>query len=260
MIPHAVAERHAFAIDLAREAGEISLRYFRRTDRLGIREKAPRDLVTEADLEIDRLIVARTREHFPDDGILTEESGGRDADGIWVVDPIDGTANFARGIAHFAISIAFHSRGQTEIGVIHDPVAGETFSAMRGNGASCNGAAIHVSAADQPHRAVIDAGYSRKHALPDYLDLLQELLDAGYDFLQCGSAARGLAQVACGRIDGYCELLLNSWDVLAGLLIVEEAGGWVSSFVAGGDLKKRNAVLACAPALARSLRSATKIS
>ena len=260
MTPHAIAERHAFAIDLAREAGETSLRYFRRTDRLGIREKGPRDLVTEADLEIDRLIIARTREHFPDDGILTEESGGCDAHGIWVVDPIDGTANFARGIAHFAISIAFRSGEHTEIGVIHDPVAGETFSARRGQGAFCNGASIRASAIDQPQLAVVDAGYSRKSPLPDYVALLKGLLDAGYDFLQCGSAAKGLAQVACGRIDGYCELLLNSWDVLAGLLLVEEAGGWVSSFVAGGDLKRRNAVLACTPALALSLKSATNIS
>jgi myo-inositol-1(or 4)-monophosphatase len=255
-----IAERYAFAMELAREAGDLSLRYFRHADRTAAREKAPRDVVTEADLAIDRLIVARITERFPVDHILTEESGGETgANGTWVVDPIDGTANFARGIAHFAVSIAYNVAGQTEIGVIYDPPAGEIFSARKGHGAFCNGTPIHVSTIDQPNQAIIDAGYSRKHPLPQYVALLQRLLDGGYDFLHGGSAASGLAQVACGRVDGYCELLLNSWDVLAGLLLVEEAGGCANAFVTSETLKQRNAVLACGPGLADSLRRVTEI-
>lgn len=254
-----IALRHAFAKNLAREAGEIALRYFRKPTALNIQEKGLHDLVTEADLAIDRHVTEALRDAFPEDGIVTEETFGTWQDSVWVIDPIDGTQNFSRGLGHFAVSIAFRNANRTEIGIVYNPVTGEMFDARRGFGAFCNGEAIAVSAAAAPRDAVIEAGYSTKHPFADYLSILKRLTDASYGFLQNGSAAMGLAHVASGRIDGFCELRLNSWDVLAGMLLVEEAGGWVSDFAADDGLLRGNAMLACTPALRASLRMLTGI-
>lgn len=250
-----IARRHEFVQHLARDAGAIARRYFRSGGALRVAEKGVHDLVTQADLEIDSFLIERLKSAFPDDGVLTEESGGTAARHLWVIDPIDGTQNFARGIAHFAISIAFHVDGRTEIGVIYDPVADEMFAVRRGSGAFLNGEQLRVRRATGPHDAIVDAGYSLKKPVADYVQLVGRLVGEGYGFVQGGSAAIGLAQVACGRTDAYCELFLNSWDVLAGLLLVEEAGGWVNDFTANGGLEHGNAVLACSPALTTSLRS-----
>ncbi len=254
-----LAQRYDFALQLARGAGEIAIAYFRKPARLDIREKGLHDLVTQADLEIDRYLSDALRRAFPEDGIVTEESGGDWADRVWVIDPLDGTQNFARGIGHFAISIAFHQAGRTEIGVVYNPVSNEMFAARRGLGAFCNGEPIAVRPPALPRDAVVDAGYSSKRPVADYLTLLMRLTGASYGFLQNGSAAMGLAHVASGRIDGYCELFLNSWDVLAGALLVEEAGGWVSDFAADGGLLHGNAILACTPSLRTSLQALTGI-
>ncbi len=253
------SRRHQFAQEIAREAGAIARRYFRSGDGLRVTEKGAHDLVTQADLEIDRLLIKRLTTMFPEDGILTEESGGIAAQRLWVIDPIDGTQNFARGIAHFAISIAFHADGETQCGVIYDPVSEEMFTAQRGLGAFLNGNRLHVRNPASPNQAIVDAGYSLNRPVSDYAELVNRLLCAGYGFLQGGSAAIGLAQVACGRTDAYCELFLNSWDVLAGLLLIEEAGGWVSDFTANGGLYHGNAVLACAPPLRDQLSQLSRI-
>jgi myo-inositol-1(or 4)-monophosphatase len=254
-----LAQRYDFAQTLARGAGEIATAYFRQPARLGIREKGLHDLVTMADLQIDRFLTDAIRLAFPADGIVTEESGGDWADRVWVIDPLDGTQNFARGLGHFAISIAFHQAGRTEIGVVYNPVSNEMFAARRGFGAFCNGEPITVRPPASPRDAVIDAGYSSKRPVADYLTLLVRLTGASFGFLQNGSAAMGLAHVASGRIDGFCELLLYSWDILAGALLVEEAGGWVSDFAADGGLLHGNAILACTPSLRSSLQALTEI-
>jgi len=248
-----IASRHALAQEIAREAGAIARRYFEAGDSIRAMEKGTHDLVTQADLDIDRFLIERLRQAFPDDGILTEESGGDGADRLWVIDPIDGTTNFARRIPHFAISIAFHAEGRTESGVVYNPILDEMFVARRGLGASCNGRAIQVRETRGATDAVIDAGYSLKRPVADYVALVGRLLENDFAFVQNGSAAIGLAQVASGRIDGYCELFLHSWDVLAGLLLVEEAGGWVSDFTADGGVLHGNAVLAGTPAIRESL-------
>lgn len=254
-----IARRHGVAQQLAREAGAIARRYFRSGAALRIAEKGVHDLVTQADLEVDRFLIERLGDAFPKDGVLTEESGGAAARHLWVIDPIDGTQNFARGIAHFAISIAFHADGRTESGVVYDPIADEMFAARRGCGAFLNGERLHVRDPAAPHDAVVEAGYSLKRPTKEYTGLVDRLLEAGYGFLQNGSAAIGLAHVACGRTDAYCELFLNSWDVLAGLLLVEEAGGWASDFTANGGLEVGNPVLACGPRLQGTLSALTGI-
>ncbi|MCX5570662.1 inositol monophosphatase family protein [Kaistia nematophila] len=248
-----IARRHTFAQEIAREAGAIARRYFEAGDSIRATEKGAHDLVTEADLEIDRFLIGRLGQAFPGDGILTEESGGGEAANLWVIDPIDGTTNFSRRIPHFAMSIAFHAEGRTESGVVYNPILDEMFVARRGFGATCNGRSIRVRETRGPTDALIDAGYSSKRPLVDYVALVGRLLENGFAFVQNGSAAIGLAQLACGRIDGYCELFLHSWDVLAGLLLVEEAGGWTSDFTAGGGLLNGNAVLASTPAIREAM-------
>jgi myo-inositol-1(or 4)-monophosphatase len=253
------ALRYDFAQQIARGAGEIALSYFRRPTALGVREKGMHDLVTEADLAIDRFLTGQLRAAFPTDGIVTEETGGEFADCVWVIDPLDGTQNFSRGLGHFAISIAFQQAGRTEIGVVYNPVSEEMFVARRGAGAFCNGEALAVRPDATPRDSLIDAGYSLKRPVGDYLAMLARLTGASYGFVQNGSAALGLAHVASGRIDGFCELFLHSWDVLAGALLVEEAGGWASDFAADGGLACGNAMLACTPSLAESLQALTGI-
>lgn len=252
-------QRHRFALDCARQAGTIARRHFRSREILSSIEKGRHDPVTQADLEIDRFLIDQIAGAFPTDGILTEETGGAPARHLWVIDPIDGTLNFVRGIAHFAVSIAFCVDGKTQIGVVYDPIADEIFSAQRGQGASCNGRAIRVRSTHGRSDAIVDAGYSLRHPAADYLGLIGGLLANGYAFVQNGSAALGLAQVACGRIDGFCELSLKSWDVLAGLLLVEEAGGWASDFPGGPGLLQDHKVLACTPAIRQSLQDLTQV-
>ncbi|BCP52990.1 inositol monophosphatase [Kaistia sp. 32K] len=254
MNSHEIARRHAFAEEIAREAGAIARRAFRSGDSIRAMEKGAHDLLTETDLDIDRFLIGRLREVFPEDGILTEESGGGSAGNLWVIDPIDGTMNFARRIPHFAVSIAFHAEGKTESGVVYNPILDEMFTARRGFGAFCNGQKMRVRPTRDATDAVIDAGYSSKRPLSDYIALVSRLLEGGFAFVQNGSAAIGLAQVACGRIDGYAELFLHSWDVLAGLLLVEEAGGWTSDFTAGDGLLRGNPVLAGTPAIREALQ------
>lgn len=221
--------------------------------------KAPRDIVTSADHAVDRLIADRLAAAFPNDGRISEESVGAEAAGLWVIDPIDGTANFARGIPHFAVSIAFCLDGRTEIGAVYDPMGDELFIARHGHGAQRNGAPIHVSAVTQPAAALVELGYSPNRPAAEYVGLLNRLLTAGYAFQQAGSAALGLAYVADGRIDAYFESSLHAWDVLAGLLFVREAGGWTNDFPTRGRIAEARAVLASAPGLTEPLRRLTGI-
>jgi myo-inositol-1(or 4)-monophosphatase len=178
---------------------------------------------------------------------------------VWVIDPIDGTANFARGMPHFCVSIAFLRQGDLAIGVIYDPMADELFAARRGGGASCNGAPMSVSDTTDLARAVIELGWSTRRSTADYVAMLERVIHAGASFRRAGSGALGLAYVADGRQDGYCELHINSWDALAGLLLVQEAGGWTNDFLARDGLAQGNPVLAAAPGIKDALIAASGI-
>ena len=251
--------RMVAAGEIIRAAGTVALSYFRGGGDLAVREKSRRDVVTAADLAVDRLIRERLVRAFPLDGIMTEESGGVVTPDLWVVDPIDGTGNFVRGIAHFAISIAFQRGGRTELGLVLDPVGGELYTARRGGGAWLDGRRLSASAAFDPAQALVDAGYSERRPLGEYHALVGRLLDAGFGFCQYGSAALGLAFVASGRFDAFCETDLMAWDVLAGLLLVREAGGWASDFIVAPDETPGRPVLACASGLVSSLRQVTGV-
>lgn len=243
-------QRLAIACSIAREAGTVALAAFRNRSRLPAHTfKGHQDYLTETDAEIERLVSSRIAAAFPADSFFGEEAGGRFSSEVWVVDPIDGTANFARGNPHFCISIAFVQDGRPELGVIYQPVTDELYAARRGGGAVLNGRTIRVSGMATMTQAIVEAGWSTRRPLEAYIALVERLFTAGAQVQRAGSGALGLAYVADGRLDAYCELHTNAWDALAGLLLVEEAGGTINDFLANDGLRRGNPVLACTPAL-----------
>ena len=243
-------ERLASACAAARAAGAVAREAFGHAPQSRARAfKGPQDYVLESDAEVERFLRAHLTAAFPHDSFFGEESGGEFGREVWIVDPIDGTANFARGIPHFGISIAFVREGRTEIGVIYQPVTDELYAARRGAGATLNGRRMSVSGLADPKQALIEAGWSSRRPPEPYVAMVGHLYQAGAQVMRAGSGALGLAYVADGRTEGYCELHINSWDVLAGLLLIEEAGGWVNDFLAGDGMRQGNPVVGCTPAL-----------
>jgi myo-inositol-1(or 4)-monophosphatase len=223
-----------FAIQVARDAGSLLLQ------RLGsaqIRNKGDIDLVTEADLASEELIIERIRSHYPQHGILAEESGEAVQVGPersawkWIIDPLDGTTNYAHGYPCFCVSIGVERAGIIEIGVVYDPLRDEMFAAERGQGAALNDRRIRVSVVEDLNRAMLCTGFpynvrERPDFARDFTNFTMEAQAVRRD----GSAALDMAYVACGRFDGFWEDGLNPWDVAAGVLLIEEAGGRVTDF------------------------------
>ncbi|MBM6595856.1 inositol monophosphatase family protein [Microvirga pudoricolor] len=252
--------RYAVACAVAREAGALAKRKFNGRPGLSMLNfKGHQDYLSATDAEVESLIRARLHEAFPEDGFLGEEGGGTVSDTVWVVDPVDGTANFVRGIPQFCISIAYVADDDIRIGVIYDPVADELFGALRGRGATLNGEPIQVSGLADMRSASIEAGWSTRHPLSDYLTIISNLMTAGAVARRGGSGALALAWVAAGRTDGYCELHMNAWDALAGAILIEEAGGLTNDFLADDGLAEGSAILGCTPALADELARLTGI-
>jgi myo-inositol-1(or 4)-monophosphatase len=249
--------REEALIAVAREAGALARELFSKP--VEITMKGKQDFLTEADGQVERLIVERLKARFPQDAFLGEEGGASgEGDALWVIDPIDGTANFANRMPHFCVSIAFMSAGTLALGAICAPMYGELYRARAGNGAFLNDRPMRVADTDIK-RAIVELGWSSRRPTRAYTSLVERVLATGATFMRAGSGALGLAYVADGRTHGYCELHINSWDTLAGLLLVREAGGWASDFLAGNGLTRGNAVLACAPALKEALVAATGV-
>jgi myo-inositol-1(or 4)-monophosphatase len=245
------------ACAIAREAGALARRHFRaRPAALKLDFKGDQDYLSATDAEVETLIRTRLADAFPDDAFFGEEGGGAFGRKVWVVDPIDGTANFLRGIPLFCISIAFVREGRGEVGVIYDPVHDELYAARRGAGATLDAAPIRVSGISDIRAATIEAGWSTRLPPAPYAALVLSLKEEGAGVRRGGSGALALAYVAAGRIDAYCELHMNAWDALAGLLLVEEAGGWANDFLAGDGLARGHPILACTPALREVLARA----
>jgi myo-inositol-1(or 4)-monophosphatase len=249
-----LAARFAAAEALAREAGELAIKLRSGpAAAFGVESKSALDFATEADRAVERLVIERLGARFGD-GVLGEEYGAQQeaVDRLWVVDPVDGTFNFMHGLPVWCVSLAFLLHGEIEIGIIYNPESNEMFVARRGRGAFLNGEKLAVSAGR--HAApLIEIGCSNRRPLAQYLELVARTVDAGCEFRRLGSGALGLAAVAAGRTDGYVELHINSWDVLAGMLLVREAGGWTSDFLAGEGLSKGNLIIACTPELSDKL-------
>ncbi len=246
---------HAAAA-IAREAGEIALRRFADRGSFTVGLKGPQDFLTEVDGEVERLIAGRLHALFPGDGFVGEEGEGRVAhEGrpTWVVDPIDGTANFARGVPHFCVSVALVDATRPLAGAIYDPALGELFTGVQGGGALCNGAPIRVADTSDLRKAAIEVGWNIRTGADKFLGILGRVVATGAAVTRCGSGALALAYVAAGRSDAFIEHHINAWDCLAGNLLVAEAGGYVNDFLARDGLRRGGALLACAPALRDSL-------
>jgi len=242
---------------IAREAGQLVRRRFQQRDEvLKLSFKGPQDYLTETDAEVERLIAQRLAGTFPDDAFFGEEGGGRYASSVWIVDPIDGTADFARGVAYFCVSIAYVHEGRTEIAAVYDPMADELFAARRAHGASLNGRPMHVSPIVEMGQAIVELGWSPRAPFEQYLEVATRLNASGAGVKRRGSGALGLAYVAAGRQDAYCELHINAWDAAAAVLLIEEAGGWTNDFLTPECLAKGNRVIGCTPGLREPLVAA----
>ena len=252
MTRDALNERNEVLHELAREAGALALAHFRDLRSLTVVEKGVQDMASNADVAVEALIRRRLAAACPGDGFLGEESGGGPANpgrGLWVVDPIDGTACFVKGIPSWTVSIAYLCDGEIELGVIFDPVHDELFAARRGGGARLNGETIRCGGDTDFSQAMTGLGISTRVEPEPTARIMARLLAAGGMFHRCGSGALSLAYVACGRLNAYYEAHINSWDCLAGLLLVREAGGWTNDFLAGDGLIRGNEIMASAPGL-----------
>lgn len=233
--------------------------YFLQRSTLKISFKGHQDYLTEADLAVENLIRARLAALFPEDTVIGEEAGGEDSGQVWVIDPIDGTANFARGEHHFAVSIAYIHQGQMTLGFVQEPMVSALYSARRGRGATLDGKAIRASTTQRLDQTRIELPYSRKLPIEDHARVLERVVRAGCEVRLPGSATLGLARVADGRSDAYIARSHNPWDVLAGLLLVQEAGGVINDFIATGGVTRRSPVFASCPGVARALAELTGI-
>lgn len=236
----------------ARKAGEIIIDAIERVNLLAIEEKGRNDFVTEIDRAAEQEIIYQLRKAYPDHRICGEETGvaeGGSSEYEWIIDPLDGTTNFLHGIPHFAVSIACKYKGRLQHGLIYDPVKREEFSASKGDGAALNGKRIRVSGRRGLDGALIGtgipfSGFALENMRP-YLDCMHEIAGQTAGIRRPGAASLDLAYVAAGRFDGFWEMNLKEWDIAAGALLVQEAGGLVSDF-RGGNEFLRNGHIVCA--------------
>ena len=250
--------RLQFACDVAREAGRRAHSTFGRSP---VSLKGRHDIVTAMDAEVERFVRAEIARAYPNDAVIGEEEGasGVGGEGVWLIDPIDGTANYARGIPRYCVSIGFVERARATVGAIYEPAVDRLYTAARGGGATCNGETIRVSEVARLDAATVECGWSTRRSNEAYVAMIARVLSAGCAFSRAGSGALGLADVAAGRREAYCELHINAWDCAAGLVIVEEAGGVVNDFFAGEGLVKGNALIATNRALCVDLARVIEI-
>lgn len=240
-----------FAIQCALESGRIQGKYFQKT--IGIHHKGEINIVTDVDIACQQKIIELIEKNFPEDHIIAEEKentfdGNRNK---WIVDPLDGTTNYAHGYPFFCTSIAYEVKGEVVAGVVYNPIFNELFFAQKGEGAYFNGEKIHVSTVHDMKQALLSTGFpydlqtNTNNNINHFVDFLYKAQAVRRD----GSAAMNLSYVACGRFDGHWEMKLNPWDMAAGALIVIEAGGIVSNFkgetfsIYGDELVASNGIL-----------------
>jgi myo-inositol-1(or 4)-monophosphatase len=219
------------AVKAARRAGSLIMRHVDRLERLTVETKGPNDFVTEVDRAAEQEIIDVLRRAYPEHAIQAEESGGQKGDDYcWIIDPLDGTTNFLHGYPQFAVSIALQHKGRLDQAVVFDPYRNELFTATRGQGARLNDRRIRVSQTTDFHRALIGTGFpfGGSEYLDAWINVFRRIAPLTSGVRRAGSAALDLAHVACGRFDGFWEFGLRAWDMAAGCLLIEEAGGFVS--------------------------------
>lgn len=249
---NALDERFEFATSLIADAGDLALSHFRNRDALVIKSKGLQDMASQADLATEVLIRDRLKARFPGDAFLGEETGRSDlgsATCIWVVDPIDGTQPFVHGLSSWCVSIALLVDGAIEMGLVFAPARDELFTGRRGGRALLNGAPIRVATVDSLTQGMLSTGYNPRIPADEYLPMFAKVIRAGGVFHRDGSGALALAYVAAGRLIGYVEPHINSWDCLGALAVLDAAGGTFNDFLANDGLWKGNRLIAGPPAL-----------
>jgi len=240
------------AVRAARSAGNIITRHMDRLDRLTIEAKGDNDFVSEVDRMAEDEIRAILQQAYPEHAVVGEERGGVEtADYVWLVDPLDGTTNFLRGIPHCAVSIALKHRGALEAGVIYDPIRQELWTANRGGGCSFEGRRMRIHPRPSIDNALLGTGFPlRSRDFHDaYLGMFGDVFRRAGDLRRAGAAALDLAYVACGRLDGFWEIGLQPWDMGAGALMIREAGGIVGDFAGGDQYLETGNIIAGSPKL-----------
>jgi myo-inositol-1(or 4)-monophosphatase len=239
-------DRLEFCRLIARDAGRLAHSAFGTS---ATSMKGRHDVLTAMDREVERFVRAALAQQFPDDAVIGEEEGGEPGERVWLIDPIDGTANFARGIAHYCVSIGYLEHGVPTTCGLYDPSHDRLYTAQRGQGAWLNGNRMAVSPIDDINAATVECGWSTRRSTDDYLAMVARVMHGGCAMRRDGSGALGLADVAAGRTEAYCELHINAWDCAAGVLLVTEAGGHVNDFFGGSGLTHGNPLLATNHAL-----------
>lgn len=247
------------AVQAARRAGDIAVRALSRLDQLEIRAKARNDYVTQVDQAAEQAILESIRKRYPGHAFLAEESGHStgESEFLWIIDPLDGTTNFLHGFPTFSVSIALRRKDTLEVGVVYDPCRQELFTAMRGRGAQLDGKRIRVSERKELEGALIGTGFpfrSNLRWMKPYLQMLGSVMESTAGVRRPGSAALDLSYVAAGRLDGFFEFGLEIWDTAAGTLLIQEAGGLVTSLTGKGSHLESGDVLAGNPKMHDALR------
>ena len=221
------------AVRAARNAGDLIQRWSLNIEKLTIDQKGRNDYASEVDRMAEQEIIKLIRASFPDHAILAEESGEHKGnDYVWVIDPLDGTTNFLHGFPQYAVSVALKHKNKLELGVIYDPCRDELFTAERGGGAMLNNRKIRVSKQNSMRGALIGTGFPFKSMenLEPYLGMFRAVSADSAGIRRAGAAALDVAYVACGRLDAYWEIGVKEWDIAAGVLLVQEAGGVATDF------------------------------
>ena len=224
------------AVSAARKAGSFISRALERVDTLQVDSKGYNDFVTEVDRRAEQEIIQVIHKAYPHHAILAEESGRHEGnESTWIIDPLDGTTNFLHGFPQFAVSIAMQHHGRLEVAAVYDPLRDELFTAVRGSGAQLNGRRLRVSKAKGLDGSLIGTGFPFKDKthIDAYLGMFKALLPRAAGIRRAGSAALDLAYVSAGRLDGFWEIGLKPWDMAAGILLIQEAGGIVGDFRGG---------------------------
>ena len=241
------------AVKAARRAGNIINRGARDLDLLTVTSKGPKDFVSEVDREAERAIVETLLAAFPDHAILAEEGTAKganaDAENVWIIDPLDGTTNFLHGFPQYCVSVALSHRGLVTQGVVYDPVRNDLFTASRGRGAFLNDRRIRVSKRQHLRDCLVGTGFPFRDGsyLDTYMKMMKVMTEQTAGLRRPGAAALDLAYVAAGFYDGFWEVGLNAWDVAAGSLLIQEAGGLIGDLAGEGDFLHGGQVIAAAP-------------
>lgn len=235
------------AVRAARRAGDIITRSMDKLDSLDVVTKGPNDFVSAVDKAAEAAIIDTIKQAYPDHQIMAEESGSQgDSDYLWLIDPLDGTTNFLHGFPQFAVSIALKYQGKLQQAVIYDPISQELYTASRGAGAQLNNRRIRVSNRKELAGSLIGTGFPFRsdQDLDTYLDTFRAIAPKTAGIRRAGAAALDLAYVAAGRLDGFWEFGLKPWDIAAGALLVEEAGGLFGD-MSGGNSHFKNGNVVC---------------